>query len=65
MGKQVHHQQKSQKKCETNIRKKIGRLSTCDWEILNTLTEDELSSALIYQLDIIQKVEGLKDNWKW
>ena len=22
MGKQVHHQQKSQKKCETNIRKK-------------------------------------------
>ena len=56
VGKQVHHQQKSQKKCETNIRKKkIGRLSSCDWEILKTLTEDELSSALIYQLGIIQK----------
>ena len=36
-------------------KKKIGRLSSCDWEILNTLTEDELSSALIYQLGIIQK----------
>ena len=36
-------------------KKKIGRLSSCDWEILNTLTEDELSSALIYQLEIIQK----------
>ena len=36
-------------------KKKIGRLSTCDWEILSTLTEDELSSALIYQLGIIQK----------
>ena len=35
--------------------KKIGHLSSCDWEILNTLTEDELSSALIYQLEIIQK----------
>ena len=34
-------------------KKKIGRLSSCDWEILNTLTEDELSSALIYQLGII------------
>ena len=36
-------------------KKKIGHLSSCDWEILNTLTEDELSSALIYQLGIIQK----------
>ena len=36
-------------------KKEIGRLSSCDWEILNTLTEDELSSALIYQLGIIQK----------
>ena len=36
-------------------KKKIGRLSSCDWEILNTLTEDELSSALIYQVGIIQK----------
>ena len=33
--------------------KKIRRLSSCDWEILKTLTEDELSSALIYQLGII------------
>ena len=30
-------------------------LSSCDWEILNRLTEHELSSALIYQLGIIQK----------
>ena len=36
-------------------KKKIGRLSSCDWEILNTLTEDELSSAVIYELGIIQK----------
>ena len=36
-------------------KKKKGRLSSCDWEILNTLTEDELSSGLIYQLGIIQK----------
>ena len=45
--------------------KKIGHLSSCDWEILNTLTEDELSSALIYQLGLYRRIEGPKDNWKW
>ena len=43
------------KEMRNKYQKKIGRLSSCDWEILNTLTEDELSSALIYQLGIIQK----------
>ena len=57
MGKQFHHQQKSQKKCETNIRKKVDHLSSCDWEALNTLTDDELSSALIPTEDY---TEGLK-----
>ena len=36
--------------------KKLDRLSSCDWEVLNTLTGDEWSAALIlYQLRIIQK----------
>ena len=43
------------KEMRNKYQKKIGHLSSCDWEILNTLTEDELSSALIYQLGIIQK----------
>ena len=43
------------KEMRNKYQKKIGRLSSCDWEILNTFTEDELSSALIYQLGIIQK----------
>ena len=43
------------KEMQNKYQKKNGRLSSCDWEILNTLTEDELSSALIYQLGIIQK----------
>ena len=47
------------------LKKKIGRLSSCSWEILNTLTEDELSSALIYQLGLYRRIEGPKDNWKW
>ena len=46
---------KVSKEMRNKYQKKIGRLSSCDWEILNTLTEDELSSALIYQLRIIQK----------
>ena len=41
------------KEMRNKYQKKIGRLSSCDWEILKTLTEDELSSALIYQLGII------------
>ena len=49
VGKQVIHQQKSQKKYEANIRKNRSpfklRLGS-----LNTLTGDELRSALIYQL---------------
>ena len=43
------------KEIRNKYQAKNGRLSSCDWEILNTLTEDELSSALIYQLGIIQK----------
>ena len=43
------------KEMRNKYQKKKGRLSSCDWESLNTLTEDELSSALIYQLGIIQK----------
>ena len=43
------------KEMRNKYQKKNGHLSSCDWEILNTLTEDELSSALIYQLGIIQK----------
>ena len=39
------------------IRKKIDLLSSCDWEALNTLTDDELSSALIPTEDY---TEGLK-----
>ena len=48
---------KFSKEMRNKYQKKIGRLSSYDWEILNTLhlTEDELSSALIYQLRIIQK----------
>ena len=59
MGKQFHHQQKSRKKCETNIRKKIDHLLSCDWEALNTLTDDELSSALITTEDY---TEGMQCN---
>ena len=39
--------------------KKIDQPSSCDWEVLNTLTEDEWSSGFIYQLRIIHS-EGLK-----
>ena len=39
------------------IRKKIDLLSSFDWEALNTLTDDELSSALIPTEDY---TEGLK-----
>ena len=46
---------KVSKQMPNKYQKTIGHLSSCDWEILNTLTEDELSSALIYQLRIIQK----------
>ena len=46
---------KASKQMPNKYQKTIGHLSSCDWEILNTLTEDELSSALIYQLGIIQK----------
>ena len=46
---------KASKQMPNKYQKTIGHLSSCDWEILNTLTEDELSSALIYQLRIIQK----------
>ena len=42
-------------------KKKIGRISSCDWEILNTLTEDELRCALIYQhIPTGDYTEGLK-----
>ena len=41
------------KEMRNKYQKKIARLSSCDWEILKTLTEDELSSALIYQLGIM------------
>ena len=37
--------------------KKIDHLSSCDWEALNTLTDDEISSALIPTEDY---TEGLK-----
>ena len=46
---------KVSKEMANKYRKTTGHLSSCDWEIWNTLTEDELSSALIYQLRIIQK----------
>ena len=46
-------QQKSQKKCEANIRKNRSPFKL-QLGSLNTLTGDELRSALIYQLRIIQ-----------
>ena len=51
----INHQVAKEMRNKYHKKKKIGGLSTCDWAILNTLTEDELSSALIYQLGIIQK----------
>ena len=46
---------KVSKEMPNKYQKTIGHLSSCDWEILNTLTEDELSFVLIYQLRIIRK----------
>ena len=46
---------KVSKEMANKYQKTTGHLSSCDCEIWNTLTEDELSSALIYQLRIIQK----------
>ena len=42
------------------IRKKIDLLSSCDWEALNTLTDDELSSALIPTEDYTEGLKALK-----
>ena len=41
------------------IRKKIDLLSSCDWEALNTLTDDELSSALIPTEDYTEALKAL------
>ena len=40
--------------------KKIDCLSSCDWEVLNTLTDDELSSALIPTEDYTEGLKALK-----
>ena len=40
--------------------KKIDCLSSCDWEVLNTLTEDEWNAALIIIIPTEDYTEGLK-----
>ena len=50
---------KSRRRNAKQISEKIDQPSSCDWEVLNTLTEDEWSSGFIYQLRIIHS-EGLK-----
>ena len=55
VGETIPSSRKVTQEMRNKYKKKIGRFSSCDWEISNTLIEDELSSALIYQLGIIQK----------